>query len=129
VERDAFNASLDWDYDRIRDFLILHYHATRRTGSAFWDDMRTMPIPDALAWKIALFRASARVETHGKGLFFEPSWLAVYCGQGIVPDRWDQRADQPDAAGLSRALDGLKAGIARAVAAAPDHAAMLGARP
>ena len=125
VERDAFNAATDHEYDRVRDFLILHYHATRRAGSAFWDAMRAMPIPDSLAEKIALFRASARVETHGKGLFFEPSWLSVLIGQGIVPDRWDQRADQPDAAGLARALDGLKAGIARAVAAAPDHAAML----
>ncbi|HEU4961986.1 MAG TPA: tryptophan halogenase family protein [Sphingomonas sp.] len=125
VERDAFNAATDHEYDRVRDFLILHYHATRRAGSAFWDAMRAMPIPDSLAERIALFRAAARVETHGKGLFFEPSWLSVLIGQGIVPDRWDQRADQADAAGLARALDGLKAEIARTAAAAPDHAAML----
>ncbi|TPG15817.1 tryptophan 7-halogenase [Sphingomonas koreensis] len=125
IERTAFNAALDWDYDRIRDFLILHYHATRRSDSRFWNEMRAMPIPDSLAHKISLFRESGRIETYSKGLFFEPSWLAVLLGQGIVPDRWDQRADAPESAALGAALDRMKAEIRSTVGEASPHAEAL----
>lgn len=127
-EREAFNRSVDWEYDRVRDFLVLHYHATTRTDSPFWDQVRTMPVPDTLAAKIALFREAAEVESYTKGLFLAPSWLAVYLGQGIVPRRWDQRADQPEGPALDRALDAVRRAIAEAVAAAPDHAEMLASR-
>ena len=127
ADRDGFNALVDAEYDRIRDFLILHYHATTRTDSPFWDHVRTMTVPDSLAEKMALWRQTAQVSRYSHGLFLEPSWIAVYLGQGVVPDGWDPRADVPDAAALDRALAGLRGGIAQAVAAMPDHAAYLAA--
>ncbi len=125
ADRDGFNALVDAEYDRIRDFLILHYHATTRDDSPFWDHVRTMTVPDSLADKMELWRRTAQVSRYSHGLFLEPSWIAVYLGQGIVPDGWDPRADLPDAAALDRALAGLHGGIAQAVAAMPDHAAYL----
>jgi tryptophan halogenase len=86
-----------------------------------------MTVPDSLACKIELFVEAGRVETYTKGLFLEPSWIAVYLGQGIVPKRWDPRADRPDTATLDRALAGLKRLIDATVQSAPDHAAMLAA--
>ncbi len=125
ADRDGFNALVDAEYDRIRDFLILHYHATTRDDSPFWEHVRTMAIPDSLADKMELWRRSAQVSRYSHGLFLEPSWIAVYLGQNIVPDGWDTRADLPDAAALDRALEALRGGIAEAVAAMPDHAAYL----
>jgi len=125
VDRDGFNASIDAEYDRIRDFLILHYHATTRDDSPFWDHVRTMAIPTTLADKLALWRESAQVSKYRHGLFLEPSWVAVYLGQGVVPDGWDVRADLPDAAGLDRALGSLARAIAGRVAAMPTHEAAL----
>lgn len=125
ADRDGFNALVDLEYDRIRDFLILHYHATTRDDSPFWDHVRTMRIPESLADKMALWRGSGQVTRYNNGLFLEPSWIAVYLGQNVVPDGWDPRADVPDAAALDRALAALRDGIARAVDAMPDHAAYL----
>jgi len=125
ADRDGFNALVDAEYDRLRDFLILHYHATTRDDSPFWDHVRTMTIPDSLAEKMALWRQTAQVSRYSHGLFLEPSWVAVYLGQNIVPDGWDPRADLPEAAALDRALAALRGGIATAVAAMPDHAAYL----
>ena len=127
ADRDGFNALVDAEYDRIRDFLILHYHATRRDDSPFWNHVRTMTIPDSLARKMELWRETAQVSRYSHGLFLEPSWVAVYLGQGIVPHGWDPRAELPDAAALDRALAGLHGGIADAVAAMPDHRAYLAA--
>ena len=128
ADRDEFNRMVDLEYDRIRDFLILHYHATQRDDSPFWRDMRTMRIPDSLAEKMALFRETGRVAHYTQGLFFEPSWLAVYLGQGIVPQQWDQRADAVEAAELGPALDRLRAQIIGTVDAMPSHDAALAGR-
>jgi tryptophan halogenase len=52
---------------------------------AFWDYVRTMPIPDTLADKLELFRRRGRVVKYREGVFLDASWIAVYLGQGIVP--------------------------------------------
>ncbi len=126
ADRDEFNRMVDLEYDRIRDFLILHYHATARDDSPFWNDMRTMRIPDSLSEKMELFRESGRVAHYTQGLFFEPSWLAVYLGQGITPRQWDQRVDPIDPAQFGGALDQLRAQVAAAVRDMPSHNAALG---
>jgi len=124
-DRAEFNRAVDYEYDRVRDFLVLHYHATARDDSPFWNDMRTMVVPDSLTAKIELFRRAGRIERYSHGLFLEPSWVAVYLGQGIVPERWDQRADAIEPGQLAGAMQGLSAQIATAVAAMPLHGAAL----
>jgi len=125
ADRAEFNRVVDVEYDRIRDFLILHYHATTRDDSEFWNHVRTMTVPDSLHEKIDLFRRGGRIAKYSEGLFFEPSWVAVYLGQGIVPEGWDQRADAIDRQGLGQAMDQLRAQIAAEVGKMPDHAAWL----
>ena len=114
------NTAIDAEYERIRDFLILHYHATTRDNSPFWNHVRTMPVPDTLRHQIDLWRESAHVARYGFGLFRPPSWIAVFVGQGILPDGWDPRADRVDAAALSRALAAARNDVAARVAAMPD---------
>jgi tryptophan halogenase len=121
ADRDEFNRLVDYEYDRIRDFLILHYHATSRADSSFWDYVRTMPIPDSLSEKIELFRRAGRIERYTQGLFFEPSWISVLIGQGVVPSGWDPRADAIPASVLAGGLQGLRDGIAATVRAMPGH--------
>src|SRR5207237_7750987 len=60
-DRDEFNRIVDLEYDRVRDFLILHYHATERSDTPFWDYVRTMEIPDSLSEKLDLFVGLSRV--------------------------------------------------------------------
>jgi tryptophan 7-halogenase len=128
VERDEFNLLVDLEYDRIRDFLILHYHATTRDDSAFWNHVRTMAVPDSLSEKMELFRVAGRIAKYTNGLFFEPSWLAVYIGQGIVPEGWDQRADAFEEKALAGAMDRLRARTAQAVREMPDQGAWMARR-
>ena len=86
IERDEYNRHMVNSYEPVRDFLILHYHATGRTGP-FWDHLRHMELPDTLQHKIELFREHGRVFRYNEELFDVPSWIAVMLGQGIDPAR------------------------------------------
>ena len=124
-DRDEFNRVIDLEYDRIRDFLILHYHATERSDFAFWDYVRTMEIPDSLAEKLDLFRRRGRVVKYREGVFLEASWIAVYLGQRVDPRGHDLRAEMPSADALARGMEILRNQIKATAEAMPDHAAML----
>jgi len=90
---DEFNRLNEMQYERIRDFLILHYTANRRVGEPLWDYVRTMPLPDSLVHKLELFRSRAALPNHQYGLFARDSWLSVLVGQGIIPAGYDRLAD------------------------------------
>ncbi len=124
-DRDEFNLQVDMEYDRIRDFLILHYNATTRDDSPFWNHVRTMAVPQTLSDKLELWRGSARVAKYEYGLFLEPSWVAVCLGQGLVPERHDPRADVIPIDRLADASANLKADIAARVADMPGHGQFL----
>ncbi|WP_371395928.1 tryptophan halogenase family protein [Fretibacter rubidus] len=97
VDRDEYNRIMDISFERVRDFLLLHYVATTRDDSPFWNHCRTMEIPDSLQYKMDLFRSSGRVVTYEIGAFKDPSWLAVYYGQNIVPQGYNPLTDlMPD---------------------------------
>lgn len=120
-DRDAFNRLVDMEYDRVRDFLILHYNATTRSDSDFWNHVRTMQVPDTLAGKLELWKRAGRIEKYGDGLFFDASWIAVYLGQGVLPDAHDARAALPDPGRVAAALEALDRRIGDEVAAMPTH--------
>jgi tryptophan 7-halogenase len=125
ADRAEFNRLVDMEYDRIRDFLILHYHATTRDDSPFWDHVRTMKVPDSLAGKMELWKRTGRVAKYSEGLFYDASWVAVYLGQNIHPEGIDPRVSIPDPAKMERALAKLKEAVGMEVAAMPDHRAYL----
>lgn len=127
--RDADRAEYDRlshvEFDRIRDFIILHYHANQRDGQPLWDHVRGMALPDELTRKIALFRASARLSRRDEELFAEPGWLQVMIGQGIVPHAWSPLADQVAPNELSQFLDTVRSVARRTADALPTHSQFL----
>ena len=112
---------MDLEFERIRDFLALHYHANQRDDSQFWKDRHAAPIPHSLAEKMALFRERGAVAAYKDGFFKEPSWLAVYLGQNITPDDYDPLVDAVDPAQSAKVLADLKAAVERTVASMPAH--------
>jgi tryptophan halogenase len=122
---EAFNRWIEMEYDRVRDFLILHYHATERDDSPIWNYCRTMDVPDSLKHKMELFRHRARVVTYKDGLFLEPSWLAVYFGQRVMPSGYDPLADAVDGTALARKMQQVREQINAAAVRMPTHEAFL----
>ncbi|KTT73055.1 tryptophan halogenase family protein [Sphingomonas endophytica] len=125
VERDEYNRQMGDNYRSIRDFIILHYHATTRDDSPFWDHVRTMAVPDTLQRKIALFRQKGRFFRYDDELFATPSWVAVMLGQGIVPEGYDPIVDALDEERTAAALRQMRQATAAAVAGLSPHHAVL----
>ncbi|HEX6637442.1 MAG TPA: tryptophan halogenase family protein [Steroidobacteraceae bacterium] len=118
---DAFNRWIEMEYDRVRDFLILHYHATERDDAPIWNYCRNMTIPDSLQHKLELFRERGHVITYKDGLFLEPSWVAVYLGQRVMPRGYDLRADAVDGAKLSAELTRVRERVRDAAVRMHSH--------
>ncbi len=117
-----FNAQVDTEYERIRDFVVLHYKATERTDSPFWDHCRTMTVPDSLQRKMDLFRSNARIFRQQDELFGELSWLQVMHGQRVRPRAYHPFADLPSREHVTAFLDDIRGVIGKCVAVMPTHA-------
>jgi tryptophan halogenase len=124
--RDDFNARSRLEMERIRDFIILHYHANQRDGEPFWDELRTMEIPETLRHKIDLFRASARVTASFDELFDARAWIQVLLGQNVMPASYHPIADLLPEPRLREFLDGLERAHIAEVSNWPDHGAFVG---
>jgi tryptophan halogenase len=122
IERDEYNRVIQAQFEDVRDFIILHYHATNRTDTPFWNQCRTMSVPETLQRKIELFRGKGRSFREGAELFDVTSWVAVMMGQNIVPQGYDPIADALDENRIGSALDQMRANYLEAANALPTHA-------
>jgi tryptophan halogenase len=105
---EEYNRLSKIEYEQIRDFIVLHYRATERDDGELWRYCRGMALPDSLAHKIELFRERGKIARYEDQLFAEPSWLAVFLGQGIEPRDHDRLADVPPLADVQRMLFNIK---------------------
>ena len=125
AEREWFNRSMQDIFEDVRDFIILHYHATQRDDSPFWNYCRTMEIPASLAEKLALFRGKGRSFRDNAELFGLPSWVAVMLGQNQWPQGYDPVVDSFDNTRIAEMMQQLRTGYAQVAGALPEHSAFL----
>jgi len=88
--RDEFNRIANSELERVRDFLILHYHLNRRSDGELWRYCANMSIPDTLGESIEHFRRNARIVQREHEVFVRASWLAVQVGQLNLPEACDR---------------------------------------
>jgi tryptophan halogenase len=119
---EAYNQQTQFEFERSRDFLILHYIANEKTHLPFWRRCRELPLPESLAGKIELFRSSGRILRDQEELFTDPSWLQVMIGQGILPERWHPMVEIIDEAALENLVEGTRQVLENAAAVMPTHA-------
>ena len=109
------------EYDRLRDLLVLHYHATTRTDSPFWNRCRAMSVPESLARKLALFTDSGRITVAEEEHCGVDGWLAALTGQRICPRSYDPLVEAVPLAAAQRALSGMAAEMRARAAKLPLH--------
>lgn len=125
IERAEYNRLMTDDFLHVRDFLILHYKATTRSDTPFWDQVRLMDIPESLQQKMDLLRSRGRFFKYDAELFDLTSWLAVAEGQGWGPDGYSPAADRFSDTNLTKSLANMRDVYSKAVDAMPDHQAYI----
>jgi tryptophan halogenase len=119
---DRYNAQAAFEFERIRDFLILHYWATERRDTSFWRYCSGMSIPEPLADTIRLFKDSGRFFRNAEEMFAITSWVQVMLGQHVVPQHYHPAVDLVPDQEIAGLVDSVKTVVAACVDAMPMHA-------
>ena len=121
VVRDEYNRHMRTEFEHVRDFIVLHYCATRRDDSPFWTYCRTMDPPDSLKHKIELFREAGRIFRYQEELFTRPSWVAVFLGQHVTPRAHDPIVSTLPHGEVTDSIESMRIAMEGAVARMPTH--------
>ncbi|ALS99896.1 tryptophan halogenase family protein [Lacimicrobium alkaliphilum] len=123
---DEYNQQSISELEKIRDFIILHYHQTERDDSEFWRYCRNMTIPDSLAHRMELFREGAHAFQTGEELFRLESWTHVMLGQRLIPKSYQKIVSTLSEQQLTQHLQGIRRTINQVVARLPGHSDFIG---
>ena len=121
LDADEYNERMGLNFERVRDFLLLHYIATQRDDSEMWRYFQNMTLPDSLQEKLNAWNTRGYVIKYEHGVFLPPSWVAVMMGQNLMPKGYDPRADGFDIDKLNRDLLDVKTKTAQAVRKTPKQ--------
>ena len=122
---DRFNQVTKLEYERIRDFIILHYKASQRTDAELWRHCAAMDIPAELADKIRAYQQHAAVPRLPWEIFGADSWLALYEGMGVIPEQIPAAALQLPQQALLKELNQMRGFIHNTVQKVPTHSDFL----
>ncbi len=120
-----YNAKMDLYFERVRDFLLLHYVATERDDSPMWNYFRNMKLPLSLEEKIKAWQTRGHIIEYEFGAFLPPSWVAVMVGQRLLPLRYDRRVDLLSQDELTAQLEAMRLEVLSAATDTTGHAAFL----
>ena len=118
---DEYNRQSQYEFEYIRDFIILHYHLTERDDSEFWRGVRDMDVPERITEKMNLFRATGTLTKDNMDIFLESSWLQVMLGQGIMPEDYHPLADTLTEDQLKEKLENTKKTKLQPMPKIPSH--------
>lgn len=118
---DEFNTQMTEEIEHVRDFIILHYHVTDRSDSAFWRECASMDIPDSLRHRIELFKQTGRVFKVPGELFGENSWIQVMIGQGLMPEQYHPIVNMMSDEELEHFLTSINKTAYKVVGQLPEH--------
>lgn len=124
-DQDEYNRRMALNFERVRDFLLLHYVATERDDSEMWRHFRNLTLPDSLQDKIEAWTHRGHVPSYEFSVFLPPSWVAVFMGQRIRPENGDMRLQNHSLDMLSQHAETLRGSIQSLIERAPDHMSYL----
>ncbi len=118
---DRYNRVVAGEYERVRDFLVLHYSSTERDDGEIWRYCRSIKQPDTLRERIELFQSFGRLIREDNELFPMQSWLHVMVGQNIMPQNDDPLVGILDPRQVVDNLSNIRGVVRHCAAVMPKH--------
>ena len=116
-----YNRLMTAEFESIRDFLVLHFHATERDDTPYWRELGAMSVPDSLRERMRIYAETGRIFREGDDLFTKTSWLAVMDGQGLRARSYDPLAAAMPLAEAQARMARIAAVTKAAVGHMPAH--------
>jgi tryptophan halogenase len=117
----SYNAAIGDEQERVRDFTILHYCLPRRDDSPFWQQCAAMELPDTVAQRLDMYRATGRIVQARPEAFTDLDWFWILEGMGVVPRDYDPLVDTVDFEQVKRVMLAISQKVSSDLAAAPSH--------
>jgi tryptophan halogenase len=121
VSTASYNAAIADDIERNRDFVVLHYNLSRRDDTPFWQQRSQVTVPENVASRVAMYRATGRVMQRAAELFTDLDWFWVMEGLGVTPRDYDPLVDTVDFEQVKRLMMAISQKVSADTAAAPTH--------
>lgn len=88
--KNDFNSKINYAFERVRDYILMHYYTNSRTDTQYWRDCRNIPISDSLkrimyAWYNGLDLAEELELQQIEQYYPSASWHALLAGCGVFP--------------------------------------------
>ncbi|OKY26078.1 tryptophan halogenase family protein [Thalassotalea sp. PP2-459] len=122
---EQFNQKTVLEYERVRDFLILHYQSTQRTDSPFWRDCQQMKLPETLQEKVDIYKQTGEIKPYPFEIFGKDSWLAIFDGFEIYPQSYNKKADNMPIEYLNKNLAYMQQRVRQSADNALSHGVFL----
>lgn len=113
------------EYERIRDFIVLHYISSSRRDTPFWRYVSEMEIPYSLREKIEAFRRDGEIVLFEQESFQEASWLSMYNGFGIFPRDIKPQLNFIPSKSIMEIMEKMRRAISRSSEYASTHSEFL----
>ncbi|MEP7042929.1 MAG: tryptophan halogenase family protein [Dokdonella sp.] len=124
-----FNAVMTTRYERIFDFIKMHYALSQRRDSQFWiDNVDPASVPDTLKDQLSMWRSRAphRLDfVTDVEMFLPASWQYILYGMEFETDLAPMRAMYPRFDAARREFETIRTVAAHAVNDLPDHRALV----
>jgi tryptophan halogenase len=117
----VYNRQSTLEFERIRDFLMLHYQGNARHGEPFWDHVRAISPTPGLQLKLDAWRSAGEFVRNEWDTFQDASWLSMYAGFDDLPARHSPLADQFDDAGLRDSMARMRDAVRGTLRHAEPH--------
>jgi len=117
----VYNRQSTLEFERIRDFLMLHYLGNARHGEPFWDHVRAIAPTPGLQLKLDAWRSAGEFVRNEWDTFQDASWLSMYAGLDDLPARHSPLADQFDDAGLRDSMARMRDAVLGTLRHAEPH--------
>jgi tryptophan halogenase len=121
AESVEYNRQMAAYADSLRDFTLAHYRLGARCEGEFWKAVDAEPLPESLALKLDLYRASGRITIHDNEIFEETDWAWLLMGAGEVPQALETAVESVVAEHPYEQVDVLSVQIERLVSTMPRH--------